>query len=279
VIAKILNNNKYGSKDIIKNRRDFIPNLDNIEIDILYKCNLKCESCNRSSAQVESEDYISIKQIEAFIAESINLNKKWNLINILGGEPTLHPKFLEIINLILFNYIEIYSKSTTLQITSNGYSSYTKSILSKLPKHPNLYIDKNSFKVSNKIDYFTPFNNAPIDQKKYQNLDDFSNGCWVSSYCGINLNKNGYYPCSIIGSIDRLFNGNKGEKKLSDISLEKQKERMNKYCRYCGNYSDYESNFGDFIPRCEKDYYKENIVTQSWKKIYTRYNGLKPNKS
>ena len=54
---------------------------------------------------------------------------------------------------------------------------------------------------------------------------------------------------------------------------------MNEYCRYCGNYSDYESNFGDFIPRCEKDYYKENIVTPSWNEIYSRYNGLKPNKS
>ncbi len=142
-----------------------------------------------------------------------------------------------------------------------------------------MHIDKKSFKLSNKIDYFTPFNNAPIDQIKYENSHNFSSGCWVASYCGINLNKNGYYPCSIIGSIDRLFNANKGQKELSMISLDNQKKLMNEYCRYCGNYSDYESNFGDFIPRCEKDYYKENIVTQSWNGIYTRYNGLKPNKS
>lgn len=279
-ISKILTNNTYTTNNIIKNnRRDFIPNKNNIEIDILYKCNLKCESCNRSSAQVDSEDYISIKQINNFIIESINLNKKWNLINILGGEPTLHPQFLDIINLILYDYIDIYSKSTTLQITSNGYSANTKNILSKLPSHNNLYIDEKSFKASNKIDYFTPFNNAPIDQKKYQNSHDFSAGCWVVSYCGINLNKNGYYPCSIIGSIDRLFNASKGQKELSRISVKNQKELMNEYCRYCGNYTDYESNFGNFIPRCEKDYYKENIVTLSWHEIYTRYNGLKPNKS
>jgi len=90
-ISKILTNSNYTPNSVIKNnRRDFIPNENNIEIDILYKCNLKCESCNRSSAQVDSEDYISIKQINKFITESIKLDKKWNLINILGGEPTLH---------------------------------------------------------------------------------------------------------------------------------------------------------------------------------------------
>ena len=276
-IGKILTKNKYYPNNVIKNnnRRDFIPNDNNIEIDLLYKCNLKCESCNRSSAQVNSEDYISIEQINKFISESIKLDKRWSLINILGGEPTLHPEFLKIIDLILYKYIDIYSNSTKLQITSNGYSTHTKNILLELPNHPNLYIDEKSFKVSNKIDYFTPFNNAPIDQIKYKESHDFSNGCWVTSYCGINLNKNGYYPCSIIGSIDRLFNANKGQKELSMITLENQKVVMNEYCRYCGNYSDYESNFGDFIPRCEKDYYKENIVTQSWKEIYTRYNNLK----
>jgi uncharacterized Fe-S cluster-containing radical SAM superfamily protein len=279
-ISKIITNSNYTPNSVMKNnRRDFIPNENNIEIDILYKCNLKCESCNRSSAQVDSEDYISIKQINKFISESIKLNKKWNLINILGGEPTLHPEFLKIIDLILYKYIDIYSKSTILQITSNGYSTNTKNILSRLPNHYNLHIDKKSFKISNKIDYFTPFNNAPIDQIKYKNSHNFSSGCWVTSYCGINLNKNGYYPCSIIGSIDRLFKANKGQKELSLMSLENQKKLMNEYCRYCGNYSDYESNFGDFIPRCEKDYYKENIVTPSWNKIYNRYNGLKPNKS
>jgi hypothetical protein len=275
-IAKIMTSKNYTSKNIIENgRRDFLPNYNNIEIDILYKCNLKCESCNRSSAQVNSKDYISIEQINKFIEESISLKKSWNLINILGGEPTLHPDFLKIVDIILYQYIDIYSQSTILQITSNGYSPETKNILSKLPKHDNLYIDEKSFKTSNKIDYFTPFNNAPIDQDKYQDNHDFSNGCWVASYCGVNLNKNGYYPCSIIGSMDRLFNANKGQGKLINMSLKSQKELMNEYCRYCGNYSDYESNFGDFIPRCEKDYYKKNIVTPSWDKIYKYYNQTK----
>jgi len=270
-ISKILTSKSYIPSDVIKTRRDFIPNANKIEIDILYECNLKCESCNRSSAQVKSKDYISLKQIENFIDESIKLKKRWELINILGGEPTLHPDFLKIIQLILKNYIEKYSNTTILQITSNGFSNETKKILAQLPKHSNLYIDNKSFKTTNKIDYFTPFNNAPIDQGRYKNSTDFSAGCWVASYCGINLNINGYYPCSVIGSIDRLFQADKGEKNLSMIALEKQKKLMNEYCRYCGNYSDYESNFGDFIPRCEKDYYKENIVTKSWQDIYDRY--------
>jgi hypothetical protein len=270
-IGKILTKNRYTPNNVIKNsRRVFLPNFNKIEIDILYACNLKCDSCNRSSAQVNSQDYISLEQIESFITESIETNKKWDLINILGGEPTLHPNFLEIVNKILFDYIKIFSKNTMLQITSNGYGELTKKRLSQLPKHKQVYIDKNSFKTSSKVDYFTPFNNAPLDQEKYSDVNNFSDGCWVASYCGVSLNLNGYYPCSIIGATDRLIDGNKGKKSLTDMDEESQKKLMNEYCRYCGNYSDYESNFGDFIPRCEKAYHKKNIVTKSWNEIYRR---------
>jgi len=266
-IGYILNKKSYSKKDVILGRRDFYPNTNRIEIDILYKCNLKCLSCNRSSAQVDRDDYISIKTIENFIQESIELSKNWELINILGGEPTLHPDFFEIVNLLL-EYIEKYSPKTILQITSNGYTKESREMLSKL-KHPNIYIDTKSFKTSNKIDYFTPFNDAPIDDDRFKN-EDFSKGCWVASYCGMGLNKYGYYPCGVIGSIDRLFGGLNGKKSIREFKNDKvfQKEIMDKYCGLCGNFKYYSENKGDFIPRCEKDYFKNDIVSYTWKYLY-----------
>ena len=267
-IGYILNKEPYSPADIVKTRRNFYPNVNRIEIDILYKCNLKCLSCNRSSAQIDRDDYISLKQIRKFVKESIELNKKWELINILGGEPTLHPQFLEIVNILLKDYIEKFSFNTILQITSNGYTEKSRELLFQL-KHPNIYIDTKSFKQNNKIDYFTPFNDAPIDDLNLKN-EDFSKGCWVASYCGMSLNKYGYYPCGVIGSIDSLFGGKYGVKTIKEFEKNKkfQKYVMNKYCRLCGNFKYYSENKGDFIPRCEKDYFKENIVSPVWLKIY-----------
>lgn len=261
----------------IKNWRiNFIPNLNKIEIDITYDCNLKCKSCNRSCTQAPSkEDYMSLYQIRKFIEESIELNKKWELINILGGEPTLHPEFIEIVKLIYEEYILKFSPNTILQITSNGYSEETKSILKKLPKSENIVIDVRSFKQSPKVEYFTQFNVAPIDIQEYR-YSDFSKGCWVTSYCGIGLNKYGYYPCSVAGGMDRVMGYDIGIKTLKEVTIDRLKELLDVFCRYCGNFVDYSDNLRDFIPRCEKRPFKKPIITKTWVKIYRSYYKNKP---
>jgi MoaA/NifB/PqqE/SkfB family radical SAM enzyme len=75
-----------------------LPNLNQIEIDITYECNLKCINCNRSSTQAPIKEGMTLEQIENFVRESVELNKKWKLINLLGGEPSIHKDFLEIVN-------------------------------------------------------------------------------------------------------------------------------------------------------------------------------------
>jgi len=216
---------------------------------------------------------LSILQIEDFISESIKLNKKWELINILGGEPTTHPNFKEIIDIILIQYIGNFSPTTILQVTSNGLSSAQLKI-KELPTHKNLVIDKLSFKTSNKVEYFSPFNDAPIDNPEFENAD-FSKGCWVTSYCGIGLNSFGFYACSVIGGIDRVVGRNSGIKSLAEIDTKKLTNQLSEFCKYCGNYSDYEINKGDFIPRCEKAPYSKNIISKTWQKIYENHKNEK----
>ena len=209
-------------------------------------------------------------QIQQFLTESIKLNKRWTLINLLGGEPTLHPDFLPIVRAILSDYIIPHSPQTVLQITSNGYSEQTQHILAALPKSANIVVDAASFKESRRVPYFTSFNLAPIDDEKFKNAD-FSKGCWVISYCGIGLNKDGYYVCSAAGGIDRIFGFNQGIKKLAEVN-ESIKEQLNQFCRYCGNFSEYAPNQGDFIPRCEKAAQTKPLLSESWQKQYKTYN-------
>ena len=271
IISEILNKQSKSKQYVIKGRKTFLPNLNQIEIDITYECNLKCINCNRSSTQAPIKEGMSVEQIKTFVLESIELNKKWKLINLLGGEPSIHKDFLEIVNLILNEYIIKHSPNTILQVTSNGYGELVQERLSSLPKHKNLIIDYASFKDERIVPYFSPFNDAPID-KSDGNEKEYNKGCWITSYCGIGLNQLGYYPCGVAGGIDRVFKLNLGVQSLKNVDISIAKY-LDTFCRFCGNFSDYEKNFGNFIPRNEKSALTRPITSESWKKAYKKYNG------
>lgn len=271
IISEILAKPSKSKKDVLKGRKSFLPNLNQIEIDITYECNLKCINCNRSSTQAPIKEGMSVEQIENFVRESIELNKKWKLINLLGGEPSIHKDFLEIVNLILNEYIVKHSPETILQVTSNGFGELVQERLSKLPKHEKLIIDYASFKDERIVPYFSPFNDAPID-KPNGNEKEYHKGCWVTSYCGIGLNQLGYYPCGVAGGIDRVFKLNLGVNSLKNVD-ESIAKYLDTFCRFCGNFSDYEKNYGNFIPRNEKAALTKPITSESWKKAYKKYNG------
>ncbi len=273
IIDEILLKKKKSPNDVFIGRKTFLPNLKKIEIDITYECNLKCLNCNRSSTQAPIKEGMTINQIQEFVQDSIHLNKKWELINILGGEPTIHTDFIEMVNLILFDYIIPYSPQTILQITSNGFGKIVQAKLNQLPKHKNLIIDYASFKDDRVVPYFSPFNDAPIDNKNLTN-QEYYKGCWVTSYCGIGLNQLGYYPCGVAGGIDRVFEKNLGVKKLADVD-ESISKLLNEFCKYCGNFTDYGVNQGNFIPRHEKAAVIKPKVSSTWREQYRLYNGKK----
>lgn len=127
-----------------------------IEIDITYLCNLRCNNCNRSSAQAPEASHISLDDIRQFVDESINKDRNWERIRLLGGEPTLHPDFQNIIN-EMERYLE-YNPTTLIEVVSNGYSSKVQRILSQIPDSIQI---ENSSKNNNIQPSFGPFNLAP----------------------------------------------------------------------------------------------------------------------
>ena len=236
--------------EVVTGRKVFQPNLQRIELDITYDCNLKCMDCNRSCTQAPEKIEMNLEQVKAFVSESIALGKKWELINVLGGEPTLHPEFDQIVRLLLDEYVYAYSPDTTIQITSNGYGSLVREKLGALPEHPNLVVDTWSFKDSARVPYFTPFNVAPQDTGRFQD-QEYARGCWVTSYCGIGLNHLGYFPCGIAGAMERVMGTQYRKQTISDATEDLDKLLVH-FCRYCGNFTEYHANRGDFMERGRK---------------------------
>jgi len=96
--------------------------LPNLEIHVTHACNLACEGCSHFSDQ-NHKGNVSLREAEEWM-------KLWrdrlspSTFSIMGGEPTLHPDFLEFINLS-----RRYWPASTIRIVSNALL---------LDKHPDL---------------------------------------------------------------------------------------------------------------------------------------------
>jgi uncharacterized radical SAM superfamily Fe-S cluster-containing enzyme len=253
---------------VLTGRKVFLPNLERIELDITYDCNLKCINCNRSCTQSPTSAAMSLDQVRAFAAESVGLGKRWDVINVLGGEPTLHPEFQQIVRILLDEYVDVASPDTTVQVTSNGHGTFVQGQLAGLPKHPRLLVNDESFKASPRVPYFTPFNDAPVDDPAFEDAE-FSRGCWVTAYCGIGLNHLGYFACAVAGGIERVLGTGRGVQRLADVDLS-IRDTLDKYCRLCGNFKHSAQSRGDFVPRSHKDACTDPVLSPTWRRLYDR---------
>jgi len=231
---------------------------DQIEIDITYDCNLKCFNCNRSCGQAPSDDRISLEQIHKFIQESTAKAIQWKLIRILGGEATLHPEFLQILD-ELITFKNSHCPGVDLQIVTNGFGRKVHEVLKKVSSK---VLIENSAKKSPR-QKFILFNLAPQDFLRYRYVD-YSIGCGVPRHFGMGLSPYGYYPCAVAAGIDRVFGFDIGRKSLPELSDDMRAE-MNALCRYCG-----------FLVYSENVLTDKSLMSKSWRRAYENYQISKP---
>jgi hypothetical protein len=223
-----------------------VPNLHRIEIEITTDCNLFCYNCDRSCRQAPSKEMMTLSQINKFIEETKGWD--WEYITVLGGEPTLHPHFFEILDLIKV----ARSARTKVQVVTNGLSEI------KLPDW--VYL-KNTRKKS-EINKFFSFNLAPIDTDEFKDAD-FSMGCKITSICGLGLSRHGYYPCGCAAGIDRVFGLDLGIRKWSEVSVEKLIDMNKVFCKLCGHFK-------------SSNRLKDEQISKTWVDEYNKYKVIKP---
>ena len=86
-----------------------------IECDIVGHCNLNCKACSHFSNIQNEEEFISLESYEKDLRRLKELFFYIDTIKILGGEPLLHPKLGEIIQITR----NIYPESNIF-INTNG---------------------------------------------------------------------------------------------------------------------------------------------------------------
>lgn len=204
------------------------------------------------AGQAPTKDRMTVDQIKKFVSKSVAMNYTWNMIRILGGEPAVHPDVLEIMQL-LCEYRAQHAPKCTVLFVTNGYGDKVKKVLAQLPKE--VVID-NTAKKGN-VQWFTAFNRAPIDIKRYK-FADYSCGCGTPRENGIGLNPYGYYSCAPAGGIDRVMGFDMGRKRLPAAD-DQLYEPRDKFCRYCGRFSGRSTSTN------------KAEVSVTWKKAYEKY--------
>jgi hypothetical protein len=235
----------------------FFRKKNNIEIDVTYKCNLRCYNCTRCCGIAPSEDRMTAVQIERFIKESIDKNKHWSRIRLIGGEPALNPEILKIVDMLLA-YKNKYNPGCSIVFATNNFGKEVKEVLSSLPDGLDI---ESTNKHGIKHDFML-FNFAPCDLKRYS-FTDFRAGCGVVSDCGLGLTPYGYYPCAMAGAVDRIFGFNIGRKELP-YDGDDMLDLLNILCRYCGW----------FIRKSR--HVNKQVTSKTWQKALDNYKKNKP---
>ena len=228
--------------------KPFHPSREYVEIDITYQCNLKCINCNRSCTQAPSETEMPVDAITKFIAESIDQQMEWKRIRLLGGEPTLHSRFGDILSLLM-KYRRTHNPAVRLEVGTNYHGRRVRRIVDQLP--PSIAI-KSTLKTS-RSNLFRPFNVAPVDTA-LNRFSDYTCGCRIIEECGLGLTPSGYYMCAVAGGIDRVCGYHLGRPTLPEPT-DALLDQLAALCPLCGH-------FGFQWPT------RKSRCSKTWKQIY-----------
>jgi len=220
--------------------------LDKIQIELTTDCNLKCYNCDRSCRQAPSKENISLSQIKSLVDESINFEWKWNRIDIIGGEPTLHPELTEIIEEI--KRYKLFYNRCKVRLSTNGLGSFG---LSSIPKWIRV---RNSSK-NNVVQNHSSYNLAPLDYNIYD-----SENCDIPWRCGIGFSRYGYFLCGAGAGLSRVYGFDIGIKTLKEVTFENLISQRMILCGFCGH-----------SMTTVRKRIKEEEKSSSWEEAYEKY--------
>ena len=189
-----------------------------IDIDVTYVCNLACPNCNRAShlAKFSKGTNKDIEFFHDFISKYKHLGST-TIVKLVGGEPTLHPKLGEIMQLLATHF--------TVWVLTNGIKPY---------KFPSYVYVENSAKIKGVPPEFHTTYMAPIDDSRFDGVSDeqYSKGCEFLS-CGYGYDETGIHPCTIGMALNRLVKIKKGYDTIEECNKDKENYLVD-MCKLCG---------------------------------------------
>jgi hypothetical protein len=204
---------------------DLTPITNQAEIHLTYRCNLRCRCCNRCSfLDPPHTPDITREDILAFFAQARALQWQPKIV-IIGGEPTSHPQFEELVRLCADQ------SSHRVVVWSNGYSRATKAALARISSVAEVFAETLKPKgsvVHPQQDVYC----APVDLGVSRPIC----GQHASRKCGISVDALGYTPCCMGGAVDGVLGLGARTRVLADLwDADQVARQTRRLCDHCGH--------------------------------------------
>jgi hypothetical protein len=169
--------------------------------------------------------------LETFEKAALSLEDFPGTVGIMGGEPTLHPQFPE----ILAAYSKIIRQKYRRGLWTNGlhYDKYKELIEDVFDKQTVVFNDHNP----SVPDYHQPLLIASKDVvPDYDERKKLIDNCWVQRRWSASITPKGAFFCEVAAAQDHLFDGPGGwdvEPDWWDKRPEEFQDQVERYCHNC----------------------------------------------
>lgn len=242
-----------------------------ITIDITNACINQCGNCMRFCGHHKNTYYMDLDYFKKVIDSLHDFDGQ---IGIIGGEPTLHPQFKEMIQYIKDTYpytrikkgfrnpvkdINSYIFNTNVDDIGK-FKLFTTASTQQFYDNFELIDDVfESFRFndhSEKTKHFTVLANYKDLGITDEEFDAMENLCWVQKYCFASVTHKGGFFCEMAGTLDTLYDGDGGFP-IEDGWWKKYRKDYGKqleWCKKCG------ARLG--LPM-QNDFEHQDLITES----------------
>jgi hypothetical protein len=197
-----------------------------IQIEITNACTYKCANCTRFVGHHQKSYFMDLETIEKAVD---SLDGFGGGIGIMGGEPTLHPQFPQICELL---QKKVPPQKCGLWTSGYRWEEY-KHLIKKTFKYAVSYNDHSDLRQKHQP-VLVAIDDVIEDKKLMWNLIDH---CWVQESWSPSINPKGAFFCEVAAALDIFMDGPGGypvEKGWWIKDPADFRDQVERYCRRCG---------------------------------------------
>lgn len=200
-----------------------------IQIEATNLCNRSCSNCVRFCGHYRKEKifYVELNNVIKYLKA---LDGFAGYVGLIGGEPTLHPKFMD-----LCKIMQDYRGRARCGIWTNCLTPQFK-------EHRKLI--EETFFILNYNKHDTNITHTPILVASGEVVSDelerkeFNDNCWLQNTWSANITPKGAYFCEVAGMLSWLYDGPDGwdatDPEWWKKGIPEYAEQADWACRKCG---------------------------------------------
>lgn len=197
-----------------------------IQIEVTNACFLECTNCTRFVGHHKRPYFMDMESIEQAVD---SLSDFPGGVGIMGGEPTMHPQFRKI--------CELLQRKLPLErrfLWTAGYKWKDYRSIIRRTFAENVYYNDHKEEIQKHQPILLAIKDV-LDDKEL--IDELISKCWIQERWSPSINPKGGFFCEVAAAMDLLFEGPGGyslEKRWWDRTPLEFRDQVERYCYWCG---------------------------------------------